>query len=394
VAAPVIGSFTATPASITSGQSSTLAWTLSGGAPTALSINNSVGSVSGSSRVMSPTATTTYTLTASNSAGSVTRSVTVTVNTAVTLPVIGSFTANPTSITSGQSSTLSWTLSGGTSTALTISNGVGAVTGTSRAVTPGATTTYTLTASNSAGTATRSVNVTVTSGTTPSPSSDQLPSFSHSTQITNPYFPLAKLKRQILEGTVGGQEVRVVRTLKEGTKKFKVGDQTVKTLVREDRAYVDGQLEEIALDYFGQGDDGAVYYFGKDVNIYSKRRVVSHEGSWRYGGNAEQLGVIMPADPRIGTKFQAEKVTGITTEDDEVISVSETVTVSAETFKNCLKIQETLFDGTIEYKYYAPNVGVIKEVTKDGEINLISFGNPREGEEEEEGNPRKREEED
>ena len=40
----------------------------------------------------------------------------------------------------------------------------------------------------------------------------------------------------------------------------------------EDRAYVDGQLEEIALGYFGQADDGAVYYFGEDVNIYSKRK--------------------------------------------------------------------------------------------------------------------------
>jgi hypothetical protein len=45
---------------------------------------------------------------------------------------------------------------------------------------------------------------------------------------------------------------------------------------------------------------------------------------------------------------------------------------------NCLKIQETLSDGSVEYKYYAPNVGVIKEVTEDGEINLISFGEPRE----------------
>ena len=84
----------------------------------------------------------------------------------------------------------------------------------------------------------------------------------------------------------------------------------------------------------------------------------------------------MPADPKVGQKFRAEDVPDITTEDDEVLSVSETVTVPAGTFKNCLKIQETLSDGTIEYKYYAPNVGVIKEVTADGEINLVSFGEP------------------
>ncbi len=82
----------------------------------------------------------------------------------VTAPVISSFTANPASVTSGLSSTLSWSMSGGAPTALSIDNGVGSVLGlTSRAVTPGATTTYTLTASNSAGSVTKSTTVTVTS---------------------------------------------------------------------------------------------------------------------------------------------------------------------------------------------------------------------------------------
>ena len=165
---PVINSFTATPPSITSGQSSTLSWTLSGGAPTTLSIDNGVGGVPGlTSKVVTPSATTTYTLTASNSAGTVTQSVTVTVTPAITAPVINSFTAAPPSITSGQSSTLSWTLSGGAPTTLSIDNGVGGVPGlTSKVVTPSATTTYTLTASNSAGTVTQSVTLTVTPAVT------------------------------------------------------------------------------------------------------------------------------------------------------------------------------------------------------------------------------------
>ena len=41
VTAPVISSFTANPTSITSGGSSTLSWSLSGGAPTTLTINGS-----------------------------------------------------------------------------------------------------------------------------------------------------------------------------------------------------------------------------------------------------------------------------------------------------------------------------------------------------------------
>ena len=104
--------------------------------------------------------------------------------------------------------------------------------------------------------------------------------------------------------------------------------------------------------------------------------MVSHEGSWRYGVDTKQLSVIMSTQPTVGIVSQAENL--------EVLSVSETVTVPAGRFRNCLKIQETLSDGTIEYKYYAPNVGVIKEVTKDGEINLVSLGNRGEREEREE----------
>ena len=81
------------------------------------------------------------------------------------VPVISSFTATPSSIIVGGSSTLAWTVAGATS--LSISQGVGAVTGSSVSVSPIATTTYTLTASNSAGTVTASTTVTVSSATVP-----------------------------------------------------------------------------------------------------------------------------------------------------------------------------------------------------------------------------------
>jgi hypothetical protein len=221
-------------------------------------------------------------------------------------------------------------------------------------------------------------------GVTPPPpeSPGDMPSFSNPTGITNPYFPLARIRKHILEGTVGGQRVRVERTLRNRTESFQVGDQTVRTLVMKERSYVDGELEEVALAYFAQADDGTVYYFGEDVNIYSNRKLVSQEGTWRFGVDTNQLWIIMPAHPKVGTPFQPENVPGITTEGDGVISVSEIVRVPAGRFRNCLKVQETLSDGTIEFKYYAPNVGVVKEVTEGGSIDLISVGHSKEGDDE------------
>lgn len=81
-------------------------------------------------------------------------------------PVISSFNANPPSIQAGQSSTLSWATQNATS--VVIDNGVGNVaTSGSVTVTPGATTTYTLKATNSAGSAMQTTTVTVATQGTP-----------------------------------------------------------------------------------------------------------------------------------------------------------------------------------------------------------------------------------
>jgi peptidoglycan hydrolase-like protein with peptidoglycan-binding domain len=76
-AAPTISSFTASPSSITVGQSSVLAWTVANASST--SINNGVGTVTGATTTVTPSVTTTYTLTATNPGGSSTANVTVTV---------------------------------------------------------------------------------------------------------------------------------------------------------------------------------------------------------------------------------------------------------------------------------------------------------------------------
>jgi len=162
--APVIASFIATPASITTGGSATLSWSSTGA--TSLSISPSVGSVTGTSVLVSPTVTTTYTLTATNATSSVTKTTKVTVTPPVQIvPAITSFTATPSLITAGGASTLSWSVTGATS--LSISPAIGTVTGTSVTVSPAATTAYTLTASNATGSASLSTTVTVSASSTP-----------------------------------------------------------------------------------------------------------------------------------------------------------------------------------------------------------------------------------
>jgi hypothetical protein len=200
-----------------------------------------------------------------------------------------------------------------------------------------------------------------------------LPRFSHPRRITNPFLPLSALKQDVLEGKEGKKSVRIERTAKPDVKKtFKLGDQTVETLAVEDREFESGELTEVTLDYFAQSDDGAVYYLGEDVDEYKNGKVSGHSGAWLFGKDTQRPGVMMPAQPKIGDKFKSEDVPKITWEEDEVLSLSETVTVPAGTFKNCLKMKEVLSDGAVEYKFYAAGVGCVKEMPEEGEVRLIS----------------------
>jgi len=192
--------------------------------------------------------------------------------------------------------------------------------------------------------------------------------FSHPRDITNPYLPLASLNQDILEN----KNERVERTAKRDIHKtFSIGGQTVEALAVEDREFSKGGLSEVTLDYFAQSDDGTVYYLGEDVDEYKNGAISGHSGGWLLGKDTETPGVIMPAHPKHGDKFMFENVPKITWEKDEVVAVSETVTVTAGTYQNCVKIRESTSDG-VEYKYYAPGVGCIEEMETDGDLPLRS----------------------
>ncbi len=170
--APIISSFKSAPAIIKSGSSAVLTFSVVG-STTVVAIDNGVGSVSGeTSKSVSPTQTTTYTLSATNSVGTATAQITVTVT---ANDVISSPTPSPSPTTisptislftaymSGKSASLSWVVSGSPAPVVSINNGLGILSGTNVLVSPTQTTTYTLTATNSAGTATAQVTVVVDS---------------------------------------------------------------------------------------------------------------------------------------------------------------------------------------------------------------------------------------
>jgi len=168
---PTISSFGASPASISPGGTSTLNWSVAGAST--VSIDQGIGNVAlAGSRLVTPVATTVYTLTAANASGV---STTATAQVVVTgtmptptptpagYPVINYFTASPTTIYAGNLVTLSWNVSNATS--ISIDNGVGTVPSSgSISVYPATSTNYTITAYNSAGASSKSAYVFVNAG--------------------------------------------------------------------------------------------------------------------------------------------------------------------------------------------------------------------------------------
>ena len=157
--------FIANPSTIQGGQSTTLQWKISNATSATLTPGPGAVNAQAGTLVVTPAATTTYTLTANNASGQAVANVTVVVQNPV--PTIEVCTAIPMNINQGESATLYFNTLNATS--VSISPGVGSVgMNGSAVVSPATSTTYTITATGISGApATCSVAVQVTPGTAP-----------------------------------------------------------------------------------------------------------------------------------------------------------------------------------------------------------------------------------
>ncbi|MGB4967773.1 MAG: Ig-like domain-containing protein [Candidatus Saccharimonadales bacterium] len=181
---PTITSFSASPATVTAGNRSTLKWTttstkscaIATGGPTATTM------LSWITPLLNTVGTRTYTLTCVNSVGkSVSRTTSITVVAAPTAPGKPALSANPTVVKSGGSSTLSWNSTNATSCKL-LPVGFTASGSSGSRVVPNLTktTSFTVTCTNSVGSSTSDA-VTVTASSTPTSAKPVINSFT-----TNP----------------------------------------------------------------------------------------------------------------------------------------------------------------------------------------------------------------
>jgi len=146
----------------------------------------------------------------------------------------------------------------------------------------------------------------------------------------------------------------------------------VTTRVVEEREEKNGRLDEISRNFFAIDRTTLdVYYFGEEVDIYKKGKVVSHEGAWLSGVGGARFGLMMPGRPKVGDKFYQELAPKIAMDRVEVVADDVEVKIPAGTFQRCLRIKETsaVERGSSE-KIYALGIGLIR----DDEFVLTKYG--------------------
>lgn len=182
------------------------------------------------------------------------------------------------------------------------------------------------------------------------------PTFSNPTDISNPLFPVSTLHSVVFLGLSDGEPFRTEVTLLGGTRSIVVNGTAVPTLISQYVAFVNGRIHEVAIDWYGQDDAGAVWYFGEGVSNYEDGVVADVHGTWLAGKDGP-VAMIMPGNPQVGDVYRPENMCGFVFE--EVTVESTTVTVDGPTglITGSMLVEELHMDATTEGKVFAPGYG-------------------------------------
>ena len=174
----------------------------------------------------------------------------------------------------------------------------------------------------------------------------------------NPYLPLVPGITRIYHAEDEVITVEVTHDTKEilGVTTIVVHDVVTTT---------DGELIEDTFDWLTQDVYGNVWYFGEIAKDYEDGELVSIDGSWTAGVDGAKAGVLMKAAPQVGDFYRQEFALGEAEDMGEVVSVTGSESVPAASCNNTCVVTKDftpIEPDVLEFKYYAPGIGVILEV--------------------------------
>jgi hypothetical protein len=195
------------------------------------------------------------------------------------------------------------------------------------------------------------------------------------TEIDNPYWPLAVGSTWVYEEQDPEGALKVVVTVTDQTKQIANG---VEARVVHDVVSRGGEPIEVTDDWYAQDSEGNVWYLGEDTAEYEDGKVVSREGSFEAGVDGAEAGVIMPADPQPGLEYRQEYLAGQAEDHARVIGFALQVEVPFGRFDRVLQTEDVNPLGDpqqVENKFFAKDVGPLLtlDLTGSGREELVSY---------------------
>jgi hypothetical protein len=191
--------------------------------------------------------------------------------------------------------------------------------------------------------------------------------FSRPTEIANKWLPMKPRTRYIFDGMTLEDDGKVVphQVIINIIDLVKVIG-GVRTRVSYDLDYTEGELEQAALTFFAQDDDGNVWRLGEYLEEYDGKKF-GKAAAWIHGIEDARAGIMMQANPRLGTPSYSQGYGPAVnwTDRGQVHALGEEVVIGANRYADALVIKETSQEeddkvGGAQLKYYAAGVGNIK----------------------------------
>ncbi|HEU0143731.1 MAG TPA: hypothetical protein VFQ47_03000, partial [Nitrososphaera sp.] len=176
----------------------------------------------------------------------------------------------------------------------------------------------------------------------------------------NPFFILEPNYQLVLAGGDAGEAAEVIITVLNETRQVN----GTESRVIEERESIDGELVEISRNFFAICEEtNNVFYFGEEVDDYENGNIISHEGAWLAGEDANRAGVIMPGTILLGARYYQEIAPNVALDRAEIIDTGEVIQTLSGDFSDTLITRETtpLEPDVAELKYYAAGIGLIQE---------------------------------
>jgi len=188
--------------------------------------------------------------------------------------------------------------------------------------------------------------------------------FGRSTIIDNNWLPMKPGTRWTYEGTSvedDGKLVphKIIVAITDLTKTIA----GIRTVVSYDLDYSDRELVEAELAFYAQDDEGNVWQFGEYPEEYEDGKFVKAP-TWIHGLQGGRAGIMMPAQPRLGTpSFAQGWGPSVGWKDRAVVyQVGQRVLVPSGLYENVLVVKESATgeQDAAQLKYYAPGLGNVR----------------------------------